>query len=454
MTRQSPAAFAFSVAVSFLAAALAGCIAPSTGGSPQSNAQLESWQAAATAHGSMGVASTLNLAGGFAIHGDGNASFSAPFALLAAPLFSHEERVVFFREATVAGMGQGDVAFEGATIRAISGSVTQLALGCLTWNGTLFVTGDGAKPPSSSLLALPKGWSDEANDSLFAQTTSAEINATFEGYDRGVFESASGSESLRGPITIHATSIAWAANSGIKPETAHLALSSFALDGANITGSVNPEFRPPIANPQAIYGSGFTADVTASGIASDGMFRLTQALTTEGYQIPAQVELDPASSNVAVAHGNSTWLAIVYREAGYEGDAVLANVSTSGPGAVLVTVPLARPPGAVAQVMRDLRAAGPLGGLGAFALFPAALADFFEGVGCVISLCPQNYPYPVWMAAGDAGTFYLAVKGDAPPGAYPVIVTWVGQNFPAVSLSLNVTILAPGSSSASSASAP
>jgi hypothetical protein len=269
---------------------------------------------------------------------------------------------------------------------------------------------------------------------------------SLSGFDNATLLSGGTSRSLAAPVVVSAPSFrgpAWFLSSALPLEAARFAMSGNAT-GGGIALEGDPAVIP---SPRGVVGRDVSLALSAREARSVGSFRATQVLAGAGYLVPSQVEAGPEQADVTVAHGNTTWLAVDYRERTGEGDAVLADVNVTGDGAGLVEVPTEGPPPLVEEMLAAAASGSPPGNV--FARMAVTLAspaivlvDLARTVACAVAGCPEDHPFPAWMDAGSVGTFYLQVRGDAPPGAYDASVTLRGANYDAVSIPVHIVVTA------------
>lgn len=412
------------------------------------------WRQAADQHGAMGYAATFDVTGQpLAMLGDGLAAdVAAPFSLRIGQGFPARDPYLYAAGATITGVGSGLLVLEAATLQVTAGSAGSLDLKSATTDGTSVAlelarpTGHVEKPQA----AFPEAWKG-ANESLFfADATGLSPAAwTLAGFDRGVLLTPSGPLDVTEPITVGATEVFWDASSRIDVSTGVLRADRFSLAGNVTTGRLDLDGHDDVERPLGIFGKDVEVRLTPTGARSQGTFRATQAITTGGLALAAAVQIVANEELLTVERGKEAWLSASYRESSYRADAALEDIEITGPGADLLSVPVQRPPWLVEELFAMLEEiADEAPWIAPFFAIPIvlsapwiAMVDFVLAVMCAFSTCPDQYPYPIWMGAGDVGLFYVKATGDKPAGDYPATLTFTGQNHEAVTMTLTVRVV-------------
>lgn len=424
-----------------LALPLAGCLRD--GPSPEVQEKLDEWEADRDAHGPTGLEASFELSGR-PLHVTGNLTaerLPAPVDLDVHPVFPSDEPYVYFRQADVGTFGTGLLVVEGRQVRIDRGRLADVGLAEVRADGTVRLA-----PRTDNLQDVPERrypptW-DSANESAFFATfVDADLpSVRITGHDRAVLIRAdNSSQELVGPVTFSAAGFWWDDASRINASSASIDAAAFTAGGNVSSGRVQGELQ--VASPDAVFGHDGRIDVGPDRVASNGTLRLTQVLTDDGPRIGSQVELLTEEDTVTVDEGNATWVRVHYREASFEGDAVIEDVRVTGDGASMVTVPIERPPTAVEelwQAVRNASWAAPFAVIGAVFLTPGLL--FFEALDCILFDCPEQQPYPAWMEAGDIGRFYYRVNATMAPGTYDATIRILGQNYDAVAFPVTIRV--------------
>jgi hypothetical protein len=432
---------------------MAGCLSPQDQ-APDRDLRAR-WASERDAHGPVGLAATFDVRGS-PIHVRVEGTVEA----IAAPLEMHPAKAtfrtghyVYVPDADVAGQGRGFLVIEATRVQASEGRLEALEAAELALDSDVAITPattSGIKPT----VAFPEAWADANASFFFSDRVNVRIvGLRLDGYQRAALITSSGSSSLTGPLTVDASALFWFEGSTLRATRADVEAARFSL-GGNITAgelSYRDGGTARAVAPTAIIGKGAELRLEAGRARSPQEFRLTQAVVDGELLLRAHVEVQPSDSAVSVVRGEQAWLAVSYREKGYRGDAVLEDIVLSGAGKDLLQVPVKRPPliiqqlwDVVAEVAEDAPWAAPFFAIPLAAASPAILLlDFFLGVACAFTVCPEQYPYPFWMDAGDVGVFYVKARGDAAPGTYPVTVTLKGQNFDDVQFRLDVIVAPP-----------
>lgn len=432
------------VACILLSLALAGCL--EEGPPPEVREVLEEWEADREAHPETGLAGTFEL-GGRPLHVTGNLSSSrlgAPVDLAVEPLFPSDDPLTYLRNATVEPVGSGLVVVQGADVRVRSGALVDLEVDRATANGSVRldpVVVSGADEPDKPNATFPPTW-DNANESFFFTefVDVAGDAVQLIGFQRAVLIRDDGFEDLAGTFTVDFDGLWW-------DRASHVNASRVTLRGEPLSAGGNVSSGSATAGDvatdraRAVFAHGGRVDVTGTRVASNGTLRITQVLDPDRPVIDARVEVAPEEDRVTVDEGNETWTKVHFREATFEGDAVLEEIEITGDGAAMVTVPLQRPPGPIDELWDLVNGSGPAApwvALGAALASPfIALAEFLR---CLLSGCPEKHPYPTWMDAGTLDAFYYRINGSMAPGTYDATIHIRGQNHDTVEIPVTIRV--------------
>ncbi len=429
---------------------LAGCFGD---GTPLPNQETrDEWRSQAEAHGPMGIPATFDLQGDpLFLYGQGTVTnLAAPFAFNPRPHFSDRTPYLFFPDASVHGHANGLLVLEGAHVLAEEGSLSDAGLESVNAAEEVELKLRADNVASKPSYAFPPGWEAAQDAFFFDDMVPARVaGLELSGFERALLVTASTNEDLsqESAVTVTASRLVWDSASSIRGAGAQLRLDTFALGGSVETGSLLPQGRDAVDRPAGVFGRDATISVAAGHLSTANTFRLTQAVTADGLLLESQVELLPESDTVTVARGEEGWVSASYREKGYVGDGLVADVRVSGPEG-LVEIPLQRPPTTVEALWDSVAAAAEDAPWAApFIALPLAIAtpfliivDFLASLSCAFDTCPEDYPFPSWMDAGAVGVFFVKVKGEVLAGTYPITITFEGQNYDAATLAFDVVV--------------
>lgn len=410
---------------------------------------LSEWESQRAQNTPVGLAASLSVDGPYTVRADDDAlratELAAPFRLAPAPAFPSDAPYVLFQNATVAGEGEGSLLVRGSAITVTDGRFRNLSVERAASADSVHLrlqTTDSAPEPAST--------ANETIDDLTFFGGRANVSATdlrLTDYQAAVLFVGNESRRLSGPLTVSAPAIWWAEPSTVRTDGATLRTGRFAVVAPSADVVVQLDARS-IQEPTAVFAQNATLTVAPDRVRASSL-RVRQALTADGPAIDARVEVLPERVTVPVARNETAWVEVHYREATYEGDAILRNVSVTGPGAAYVTVPLERPRLYVVQSIRDLAnssAPVPLKAAGIIALAPVAALEivvrgFATAVSCIVADCPRQHPFPTWIYAGEIGTFYYKVNATgATPGTYNATIHVQGENYETVTIPVRVNV--------------
>lgn len=426
----------------------AGCLTGGPQGSKEEIEKVSAWESQRDAHGAMGHSATFNLAGSpLYVLGPGNVRVTGPVDLAPAKIFPADKRFVFFPNATVDGFGAGLVVVEGEKIH-LAAFPQSTFMRATAEASDVRIALESRVGGGEAGARFPVEWEDANRTYFFSETVDVGLAGIgVSGAARAVHLTATAARPLPAAFTLTTSTMRWESDGSVLVSpSATLDVERLSLGGDVRSGDVSPEGRAPIATPDGVWGKGAKVKLEPGRVQTLQPFRLTQALTTSGYALPSKVELLPSASEISVKKGETTYVRLHYRESTYSGDAVLSAIDVTGPGSALVKVPVRRPPLVIEQLWEVVNASGPTSPFVAIPILVASpgiiILDALLAFACFLTLCPEDYPYPQWMDAGEVGTFYVKVTGDATPGTYDSTVTIRGRNYEPVSFPLRVTVTA------------
>lgn len=431
-----------------VAIAFAGC-----GGNPNYAAPdrdlRRDWERERDAHGPMGIPATFDVttptSGPLHITGTGrSASLVAPLDFVLGDIFPSNKKYLYFEAATVTGQGSGLLVVSAVDLHASQGTIETPLVRQVSAEESLHLSTAptfGARP---SPVTFPEAWRDANESFFFADRIGSRVSNLKLQLDAGeeaILIKSTGTVSLNGTITLEAPVFYWSSGSFFRVEEASLMMDRFALGGNVTGGSLKPTDRAVVNAPKGIFGRDADIDVEPGRAKTTGSFRLTQAMTSSGLLLGAQVEVKSSESTVSVGRGQSKWVSVSYREKSYVGDAVLKDVQVTGNGKSLVKVPL-KPPPTLIDELWDLVFEEPWAGV--FIAIPLAIVTPFvviaQAITCAFTVCPENFPYPIWIDAGDVNVFYFKVVGGDDSGRFDSTITLTGQNYAAVTIPLTIQV--------------
>lgn len=275
----------------------------------------------------------------------------------------------------------------------------------------------------------------------FPQTT-----LTLTDFDNAVLLHDNTSTTVSSPVTVSTTSLVFGANTGFTTDIATVDLETDRFSaGGDTTGgtaTLHDENRE-ISDVRAVFGRTGDLQITSTQIETAGDTRVTQVLTGDGPVIDAAVSMQPETSDVTVTQDDTAWVKVTYEETSRRGDALLENVTVTGTGADLVTVPLEKPPSHTQQYIDtviELSEEMPLFIFGIVGAPAAVFVDALEAVVCALGECPSDHPLPLWIDAGSSDRFYYRVSGDTDPGTYNATIHVKGENYDTVTLPVTITV--------------
>lgn len=430
------------VALLTLAVFTAGCLGPTP-------SHVSDWKAEARAHGPTGLAAEMDLRSNeFGVVGKGQVpTLEAPLQIQPSETHSRAGPVTFF-VGTVLGAGSGLIVLESARLNLSAGQISKLPVERVqAIDGEVLLSLHDADVTDRPHITFPPTHSELDSAWFFSD------HVPIQGRDLVVDEAEhallidqGNATPLTFPIHFDADHLALDRDGRIRTTDVTFRCPTFAYAGKTEGGSVDLDGHTDLVAPDGVFGNDVDLQVTPTGIASTRPFRLTQALTEDGYALDASVELRPHQERVPVDAGNVSWVRVDYREKGYTGAAVLQNITIDGPAAALVRVPLDHPPWIVEELWEFV---GETGWSAPFWALPVAIASpwlilgeaLLKGFDCVFNDCPADHPYPRWIEPGHVGRFYYQVDAvDAEPGTYPGTITILGENHKTVTLDVVVEV--------------
>jgi len=390
------------------------------------------------------------LEGGFDLEGDSVVAtgeftareIEASFTLVPEQGFPEGHRFLFFANATVNGEGPGLLLLEGDRLHVSEGRLSDVPVNQVqTGSAVSLSTSTGDVELDTDDFAFPENVSEAAEDALFfgGQTDADVPQIRVSNYTSGYLVTATSSSEVSGPLEVSAENMIWSENGTIHAEGAQLDARELALSGANLTGSVEYGERAD-TDPDAVFGHDGAIRVDPGQVRTTSPLRVTQVVDDDRPRIEADVETDSVRDKVTVTEGDIEWGQVLYRETTGEGDALLENVTVTGSGADMVTVPVEAPPSIVQDLGEIVPESGPatpfVGLLVGLATPFVAVA---EALDCLTG-CPENSPFPSWIDAGEVSSFFVKVEGNRSPGAYQAQATITGENYDAVTLDWTIQV--------------
>jgi len=202
--------------------------------------------------------------------------------------------------------------------------------------------------------------------------------------------------------------------------------------------------------PTAFFGVGGELSASADGdVVTPSPFNLTQAIDEAGLLLTSVVELAPTEITVDVEEGGYRVVPVSYREASFEGDAVLKEVAveTNGPEDLL-KIPVVPFENRTTRLFDVLVDAGwgapvlfvPVVVAAPFVFFADVLDCIFFG-NCGSGGSVRVEPFLGWIDAGSVHEYEVYVAGSGSPGdQWDVTITYIGENFCPARLQLTVNI--------------
>lgn len=419
----------------------------------------EQWERERANHGEMGLEANMDLLGSpFLIMGQTRGvELPESFTVHVAPVFPNDGHYVY-ATGSVSGVGSGLIILDGPMLTLASAQAAAVDLDQVEVDNGVRIE---PTRPDSRLekpdYEIPQSWADANESFFFARDSSLRFDeATVSGFDQGVLiESSGASTALQAPLELKPQAFWWDHETHLEVDSLEASFATFALGGNVESGAVDAGSGGRWEKPRGVFGLELELSAAAGRVQSLEPFRLTQVLTDDGYQLGADVEVLPSGTQAVVTEGETGWFSVSFRESSYVGDGVLKDVRVTGPGADLIQVPTEEPPWWIVQLWDaffDAYEEAPW--VAAFVALPLALVtpfilllEAFASIGCAFSVCPEKYPYPLWMDAGQVGVFYLKLSGDADPGSYPATIHIEGHNYEAMQFDVDVVVEAPSSTS-------
>lgn len=421
---------------------LAGC-----GGGPggELGEQLAAWEDDAAAHAPFGRAATFDLSGTeFRVRGEGTPfDVAAPFDLIPASAGYAPTHVVAFEGAVVDGVGAGWLVVEGCRLEVEAGQLTGVAAAdaIVGWEAVVRLRDDPTATPP--VLSLPDDWSAAEQTLSTGQATLGRVEgARLSGFDRAVLVDGGTVTELTDEIAVSADRMWWSAGGYLAHAALEVPYDRFAIAGDVTSGSLAID-GADVGTPTAMFGHGTVA--LADGRLSSADARVTQAIDADGHLlVDAAVEVMIESSEIRVEKGESLWVAGIYRETTYGGDSLLEDVVVEGSGAAMIRWPVREPELLVVELWEDVAEAGwaaPILAIPTLIATPFVLmVDIASEIACAATDCPEDYPYPMWMGAGETGYFYFLVTAPDDKGTFDATITLVGRNHADVEIPITIVV--------------
>lgn len=412
---------------------------------------IDRWSAEATARGPGGVPARVSVSGDeLSLLGNLTAGASGFDVTLRVPDVFPAGTPLVYVNGTVDGLGEGVLVLEGPTL-SLSGAELTARLDRVVANDsvTAFLLTAPQDEPDPLDATFPEAWSEAERSIFFSTWYPVALTAVaVGGHERALFVPRTGPASEpAGPFVVTAPGLRAENGAALLAPVLELEAPSFAMAVVNASGAVlSLDNGHGAEAPSSVFGHEATLEVRPGHVSSIGPMRWTQATTEDGLALPAAIELRTERDIVEVPYNGTTWVQVHYREASFVGAAVLANVTVTGPGAEMVSVPLAPAPWLVEALWNLVVEAYPAL-LTPFALLPIAVASPFllvaEVLLCGLAGCPEKHPYPVWMEPGETGRFYFRVNGSVPQGTHQATLTFEGVNHEALVVPLTIRVTPP-----------
>jgi hypothetical protein len=404
------------------------------------------FESEAQQHGAMGSPASFSFDGNeFKVTPvNASVSLSAPMTLRLAEIFSGGTHV-YFENANVTGVGEGTLILEGDALNITSGTLANASIAVADANATEVSIGI-ANEIEGGEITLPEEWAVAQSGYFFSNLFSAQVDAlTVSGYARGVLITADAAVDVGAEVTVTSSRIRMSEESRvILTSELRIPFESVAMGGDVTSGSLNVEGQAAIDAPQAVFGLSGAVKLSPGHLESDGDVRVTQAIRGEELMIGSEVEFVPATNEVSVVKNQSEFVKVYFREKSYVGDAILGDVQVEGIGEGAVELLVAPPPTFVGVWVDAVSSAGWAGGIAAAATAPAVLGlvfvDLTVAIVCTFGECPEQYPYPSWMQAGQVGQFFFKVNGVVEAGTYDVVLHVTGKNYETVDIPITINV--------------
>jgi len=420
-----------------LAIVLAGCSSGSSG--PQS-----------VTGDKVGLDATFQLtANPFAITGNlrSTQSIQSPITVDPGKTFPDNKRVVIFPNVTVNGE-HGALVIKSPSFTISNGKITVQQISRLRKDGDILTISPRTTNKDHD-IEFPD--EKDAYDSIVFHGESTDLRAqdiTVTGYNDAFLVHNKTTTGVENSVALSPDTAIWSEDTNITASTDSIKLQAkkFSLAGNVDSGTVEiTEQNRDVENPDAVFGRDARLDIEGNQVSSKGTFRLTQILKDQEPLIDAAVKVRSARSTVNVPTGGHEWVEATYRETSLQGDALLNGISVKGNGKDMVRVPIKQPPLLTDIFFKQVTEAGkvmPPALLGIAAAPGVILIDALNELFCTFADCPSDQPFPTWIDAGEAGTFYYVVDAsDHDPGNYSATITFEGTNYPDKTISLNIQVL-------------
>ncbi len=419
-----------------LSASTSGCF----GWGPPSKEYLqrEAWNDEALRHGPMGVDGTLTITQGpIHLKGDIEGPIRDDQVILhVEPIF--RDHYVWFTNAMLDDDPETRVTLlvEGERLKLSGGSMSP-DISSINIGETVSMEPTHNMTRAPDLPRDPAGW--DSPNIIFAEGTPFRAqDSILSDFERAVVIFPDNSTRLieSSSVSLSFGEIWWQAGSYLEPSKP----LSFQTDRFEITGNIERgriilDDGRESSEPQFVTGSGGRFVAEPNKLNGEKV-RITQVLTADDILLSAEIEVMASQQRVEITPGETKWVQVSYREASYEGDALLGDLNVTGDGAHMIQIPLQAPPSAVQEIAE---ASGP-----AAALVVPILAPFVflaEALACMIGGCPENHPFPTYIEAGQVDYFFFKVEGAQEIGKYSATIHLGGQNYETVKIPMEIHVV-------------
>lgn len=415
---------------------------------------LDRWRRQRDANRPFGLAATASLDGEeMTVHTE----HVGAAATVEAPCTISREGVVegglVGADVTVDGEAADTLVVHGSTLEVGSGTLRELSIEQVDCTDPLALHLE--EKPFQDEPAAP----DPPAESLDGSTLPASryVGGPLESVELSGYESAyvfrDGERTdLSGPITVSASSVWIAVGTLVETGATTVTAEQFSVATPEGTaGTVAVDGRADVDDPYGVFGRDATLAVEPGHVELEESFRLTQAVTEEGFVLDSTVDVLPAATSISVPAGETKWVVVYYRERTYVGDGAFAEVTVDSAADGLVEVPVG-PPKLLVQKVVESFDAHPVDAITLAAMAPGLVAlavgeTLATIVDCVIDDCPDDQPYPAWIDAGSVGRFYYRIDAtDRSPGTYEATARIEGANYGTLEVPVEVTVTEPTSS--------
>jgi hypothetical protein len=362
--------------------------------------------------------------------------------LLAAPLAfmpvadGDQGNWMFFREARIPGHAAGVLVVQGARIEMQAGSIAGLRIDAAHGGSALHFEPVPQVPvPLPTTIDLPGAYDDAERAFRGAEFVAAPVSGvSLTGYDRALLWTPDEATAFEEVPPFSAAGWRWVEGSRLQPGpgTYQGSTDHFAL-GGSLRGTLVTETAGTIPDPGIVTGNIATLSMEPARVWTEQPFRLSQVIRSDRPLVAATIETDPIEPFIILSKGQTGWVTVNFRERGHAGDAVLRDVQVTGSGADNVVIPAMShwQEERLWQTVQQTTPAAPW--MAPFTRVPIRLVSPYVPVAdaaqCTFGDCPQTHPYPVWMAVGEVGVFYVRVHAGQSTGDFDVTIWLNGHNF-------------------------